>query len=208
MVAADWPTHDNKAWQAVLEKAHALGWPKPAWTSAHPKLVLKCPADNPSCTITAFSTGSNTERVAIQSLDRLDRCPHRDVTDEIAKVDVALDRAERFLDAASVLRERGVAGERMSELLELASSEVDIASEALEREFDDVSAQFEEHTARIAELTDTDPDRVSEAELARDASGSLREARKTLKGLPKRNSEAEERRARLDSLTKRLDGLR
>lgn len=207
MAAGDWPTHDNKAWRAVLDRARALGWPTPAWTSSHPKLVMNCPAGNPACTITAFSTGNNTERVAIQSLARLDRCPHRAVKDDLAKVDIALDMAERFLGAAETLRQRGVAGARLSELLELASTEVDAAAKVLEREFDHVSETYEELSALAGTLLESDPDTVDFSQVTAEADSNLRTARKVLSELPKRSDAVATRRERLDVLVGRRDAL-
>lgn len=208
MAAADWPTHDNKEWQKVIDRAYELGWPKPEWTKSHPKLVFQCPAKSPQCTLKAFSTGKGTESVAKSALGKLERCPHRDITDAIVKVDWSLNSAERFLEGAAKLVMRGVIGERLEELLALASEHVDAAGRSLETEFDSADAEFEVLTSETRELIGRDPDDASVESVADAASEYLRSAGIALADLPKRNTEVEMRKQRLQDLTARRDALR
>ena len=208
MAAADWPTHDNKEWQKVIDRAHDLGWPKPEWTKSHPKLVFQCPAKAPQCTLRAFSTGKGTESVAKSALGKVERCPHRNIEDAIVQVDLSLDSAEGLLDAAAKLVLRGVVGERLEELLALASEHVDAAARSLETEFDSTDARFEELTSEAREILGSDPDQTTVETIADAASEQLRSASIVLADLPKKSPEVESRKQRLRELTARRDALR
>lgn len=195
MGADEWPRHDNKAWQEVLDRIRELGWPCPAWTSSHPTLVMDCPEADPQCRIRAFSTGKGTERVAIQALRRVDRCPHRRITDELTQVDELLDTASLLIDGAAELLRRGVIDARLEELLMHASTSIKHAEVALlEQEFDELSGERDA----------LDPPASESAEDLLDSAGKpLRAARLSLRDLPGRSDEVEERRARLERLTVR-----
>lgn len=195
MGADGWPRHDNKSWQEVLDRIRKLGWPCPAWTSSHPKIVMDCPDSDHRCRIIAFSTGNGTESAAKHALKRADRCPHRQITDELTHVDELLDTASRFIESAAELLRRGVIDSRLEELLAFASASIERAGAALlEQEFDDLSD----------ELDSMDPPTSGSAEnLLGSADTPLREARLSLRDLPGRSDEVQERRDRLEQLTQR-----
>ncbi|MCT1436531.1 hypothetical protein [Brachybacterium paraconglomeratum] len=202
MGAGEWPRHDNKEWQEVIDRARKLGWPRPEWTSNHPALVLECPENHPQCKIRAYSTGKGTETVAKQSLRKVDRCPHRNIVDELATVDDHLDAAERFIGAAETLHARGVLDQRIDELLALAAESIASAEQALiDQEFDEVMAERDSLDADRREAE-------SPVDLLDSASTSLRNARLQLRDLPGRSDEVRSRQARLDELTARRDGFR
>lgn len=195
MGADDWPRHDNKSWQEVLDRVRALGWPRPAWTSNHPTLVMDCPEADPQCRIRAFSTGKGTESVAIQALRRVNRCPHRRIIDELTHVDELLDNASRFIDSAAELLRRGVIDHRLDELLTHASASIERAEAALlDQEFDDLSDELG---------TMDSPASGSVEDLLDSANRPLREARLSLRDLPGRSEEVKERQDRLERLTVR-----
>lgn len=202
MGAADWPRHDNKAWQEVIDRARALGWPQPHWTTNHPTLVLECPQGEPQCRIRAFSTGKGTESVAKRALKRVDRCPHRDVRDELTSVDDHLDAAEMLIDAAGTLMARGEIDHRIEDLLARAAESIESAEQSLiEQEFDEAVAE--------RDALDGDPsDERTPKELLDSASTPLRDAHLQLRDLPRRSDEVGARQTRLDELTARRDGLR
>lgn len=204
MTASEWPTHDNKAWQAVLDRIRVLGWPIPHWTSSHPSLVMECPANSPQCKIRALSTGKGTESVAINALRRADRCPHRVITSVIAAVDENLAAAERLIDGAELLAARGAIDGRITELLELASTPLDQATAQL------VNEEFDVESEKLGQLEDPEPDIAGHTplELVNQARTPLRSAKITLKDLPTANEEVQVRRAELKLLTQRRDALR
>lgn len=156
---------------------------------------MDCPEADPQCRIRAFSTGKGTERVAIQALRRVDRCPHRRITDELTHVDELLDTASPFIDGAAELLRRGEIDHRLEELLTHASASIEHAEAALlDREFDDLSD----------ELGTIDPPAPESAEDLLDSAGRpLREARLSLRDLPARSEEVKERQDRLERLTAR-----
>lgn len=204
MGAAEWPRHSNKAWQEVLDRARALGWPQPHRTTSHPTLILDCPERSPRCRIRAFSTGNGTETVAKEALRKLDRCPHRVIVDELLTVDGHLRTAERLISAAQTLLERGQLDGRIDELLELASDSLDSAENALvDEEFDEAVAERDDLQRKIEDLADD----TSPEELLQEASAPLRKARLQLRDLPKRSNEVRSRKQHLVDLTTRRDEL-
>ena len=205
MSAADWPTHNATAWQAVLDRACALGWPAPAWTKNHPQIKLVCPAGDPKCTIRIYSTGKGTETVAVQSLRGVERCPHRNIVGDIVRVDDALCSADRFVRAAETLIKRGEISAKLDELMQLIDESLDVAEAQMELEFDDLTTTLDSHTQEARELLDADPDAVPPAEPLQKAGQHIREAMKRLARLPKKNGDVVERKERLAVLSARRE---
>lgn len=204
MAANDWPRHDNKAWQAVLDRIRVLGWPRPDWTSNHPTLVMDCPDSAPHCRIRAFSTGKGTESVAKQALRKVDRCPHRQITSELALVDDHLGSAERLIKGAATLVQRGDLDQRIDELLALATESIQFAEQALiDQEFDDVTAERDAMDHAHPDL----PEDNSPEALLTSADTPLRQARLQLRDLPLKNEDVRARHDRLDDLTSQRDAL-
>lgn len=205
MAADDWPRHDNKAWQAVLDRIRVLGWPRPEWTSNHPTLVMDCPASAPQCRIRAFSTGKGTESVAKQALRKVDRCPHRKITAELTLVDEHLASAERLIKGAATLVQRGDLDQRIDELLALATESIQSAEQALiDQEFDDVTAERDAMDHAHPHVPD---DSSPESHLS-SADAPLRQARLHLRDLPEKNEDVRVRHDRLNDLTSQRDSLR
>lgn len=204
MGAEEWPRHDNKEWQKVIDRARALRWPKPHWTTSHPKLILECPEGSSRCKITAFSTGHGTESAAKTALKRLERCPHRDVSDALVFVDDHLTAADRLIASARALFTRGRLSDHVEELLALASESLNSAEQALvEEDFDQSAAELDALDHEVVDL----PDDTSAESLLEEASTPLREAHLRLRELPKNSTEVRTRRERLDALTARRDEL-
>lgn len=199
MGADEWPRHDNKAWQEVLDRIRELGWPCPAWTSSHPKIVMDCPDSDRRCRITAFSTGKGSESAAKEALKRADRCPHRKISDELTHVDELLDTASRFIDGAGELLRRGEIDHRLEELLTHATESIESAEAALiEQEFDELADELDSMDLPASE---------SAKEHFESAGTPLREARLTLRDLPGRSDEVQKRRNRLEQLTQRRKAI-
>jgi len=205
MSAADWPTHDDKAWQAVLDRARALGWPAPAWTKNHPQIKLVCPAADPKCMIRIYSTGKGAETVAVQSLRGVDRCPHRNIVDDIVRVDEALCSADRFVRAAETLIQRGEISAKLDELMQLVDESLDAAEAQMELEFDSLTTTLDSHTQEARQLLDADPDAVPPTEPLLRAGQYIREAMKGLARLPKKSADVVERKKRLAVLSARRE---
>lgn len=207
MGAADWPKHENKEWQRAIDLAYDLGWPEPHWTSSHPTLVMKCPADNTSCNTTAFGTGRGTESAAKTALRKIRRCPHRDISQPLVKVDEALETAERLIKGAEKLLRRGDAAARIEELLDLAGSAFEQAEQAirLEQEFDEADAELEVLTSEAESLVGSDPSTTAVGDVVASAGPHLRRARLELRPLPERAPEVVARQDRLAELVARRD---
>lgn len=207
VVAADWPVHPDKDWQLVVEKAYDHGWQKPHWTSSHPTLILDCPEKHPGCRIRAFKTGNATSGPARTALRQVPRCPHRKIEAPLAKVDEALDSAERLIAGAEKLIARNAASEKVEELLELVSSAVDEAQRQLEVQFDNTSDDLAALDAEVEELLEESADMSVVGDVIASSGPPLREAKVTLAPLPPRAPAVVERQERLDALTLRRDSL-
>ena len=206
MSAASWPSHDNPEWQRVLDKARALGWPAPAWSKSHPSINLRCPTG--ACAYLIFKTGgNNTDRVAIQTLRRLGRCTHGNLTTPIAAVDVALDTADRLITGAEVLIARGGAQARLEAALAEIDEAVGDATAAVEAEFDQADAALTKLDDRAGELLGEDHEQLEPADVAAEADPHLRAAKVSLAVLPKRAGEVVDRHARLAALRVRRDAI-
>jgi hypothetical protein len=204
--AADWPSHDNPEWQRVLDKARGLGWPAPAWSKSHPSINLKCPTG--ACAFLIFKTGGkNTDRVAIQTYRKLDRCTHGDLTSSVAKVDVALNTADRLVSGAEVLISRGEAQARVEAALADIDEAVGEAAEALEAEFDQAGAALTDLDDRASELLGSDHQQREPATVAAEADPHLRAAKIDLAVLPKRADVVIDRQTRLAELRVRRDAI-
>lgn len=197
-----------KEWQIVLDKAELYGWEKPVETSSHKKLILKCPKKVPACTIQIFGSGNGSEDAAQTYIQKIDRCPHRKMKAPLAKVDTALNTAERLISGAERMIVRGKAQDKVNDLLEQAIHAVDEAAAELEQELYDADAEQESLAREAAEQLGRDPDATSVAEVAGEAGTELRIAELTLRGLPKKAEAVAERKERLKLLKGRLSKLR
>lgn len=199
MGADDWPRHPNKAWQEVLERIRDLGWPRPKWTSNHPTLIMDCPERAPQCRIRAYSTGKGSESAAIAALRLANRCPHRNITDELIQIDELLDAASRLIDGAASLLRRGIIDRRLEDLLALAGDAIEQAEEAL------LDEEFDELSGELAAMGTAEPEQPTD--LLEAADGHLREARLSLRDLPGRSTDVAARRERLEGLATRRRAL-
>jgi len=183
-----------------------MGWPAPAWSKSHPSINLKCPTG--ACSYLIFKTGANnTDRVAIQTYRRLDRCTHGDLTSSITTIDVALDTADRLITGAEVLIARGEAEARVEAALIDVDEAVGEAIAAVEAEFDQADAAFTRLDEQAIELLGGDNDDREPRTVATEAEPHLRAAKVGLAALPKRADEVIDRQARLAALRRRRDEI-
>lgn len=196
-----------KEWQIVLDKAKAYGWKDPVETTAHKKIIIKCPKESSVCTIQIFGSGKGSESAAQTYIDKIDRCPHRKMKSPLAKIDRALDAADRLITGGERMVAAGRAADKVNELLDEALAAVDEAGAELERMAYIVDEEREELTAEAAELLGTDPAATRIGDLAGAAQSELRTARLELRDLPKKAGDVLMRRERHERLTARLRKL-
>lgn len=176
-MAPDAWSHDHKEWQETLDLARSYGWTAEGPTS-HKVIVLRCPSADPAHTIRVFATGKATESVARTSRNKIRRCPHRNIDAQLAKVQEALNEAQRLVELAEMAAklastERAIDQLwRAVDLAEGAQGDLDWVEAELHRlEGEATAAQLAlaqspaEATERSAELTARAESNVRSAEL-------------------------------------------
>lgn len=197
-------SHQNKEWQKTLDLARSYGWDPPVKLNAHGGLRLNCPQSDPRHSVRVFSTGGDTETVAIDFRKKIRNCPHRDLSEPLTRIQGLLDGAERMLDAGDALLDAAAAESRMEALLD----DLDVARAQLDSvgsEFDDAADEAERARASV-EPSMRD---LSLSDLAEGARSDLRGSDLALRDdLPKQHETWQELRERHNSLSERLAGVR
>ena len=172
--------HQNKEWQATLDLAKRYGWTIRV-ARAHGGRVMKCPSPDAEAAhkVRVYTTGRAADSAAKMNRRLVERCEHRDVTDDLGASNDLLDSSRRYLNAARSLISREDAEEQMREIMGLAHDQLVAAESAW-----DAAVKQQAEAEELLEESGTDEDAPT---LLSNAGSSLRKAEQSLKPLPRAN---------------------
>ena len=204
MPDTSWARHSNTEWNKTLSAARDAGWSFQKFSS-HAFGKISCPAGTHSKII--FSTGSGSENVARDTYRLItEKCEHRpDLPRTIGLLNARLDNAERLVTAAESLLDKGDVETKIQELLGEADSEVDeVATEALNERFDELVNEADAIERSLdAAVAQSEP-----AGLLAEASSEARDAKNTLRSIPKRHEHRDALIERLEAIQARITECR